>query len=163
MNERTRRPYNRDSPEWWGIEPDGRPDEKKLSALVEAAVEIVRPQRIILFGSAVRGEMVEDRDFDLLIVADVEDRRQAIRRIRNARPRHCPPLDIIIATPEEVEWNRDDTGCFIHDAVREGRVVYTLQPADGANPPQQRRPHDGRATDGTVSRLNALSGRRTSG
>ena len=46
------------------------PHEKKLAALVASAIEIAPPERIILFGSAARGELVEDGGPDLLAVAD---------------------------------------------------------------------------------------------
>ena len=38
--------------------------------IVASAIDIAPPERIILFGSAARGEMVEDGGLDLLVVAD---------------------------------------------------------------------------------------------
>lgn len=122
--ENPRRGYDPDSPLWWGIDPDGRPNEEKLAAIVESTIEIAHPERIILFGSAARGRMNEDSDLDLLIVADARDRRATARRIRRARPRRSAPLDLVVATAAEVEANRHDPCCFIHDAIREGRVLY---------------------------------------
>ena len=55
-----------DSTAWTVI---AAPDEKKLAAIVGSAIEIEQPERIILFGSAARGEMVEDGGLDLLVVA----------------------------------------------------------------------------------------------
>ena len=40
------------------------PHEKKIEAIVASAIEIAPPERIILFGPAARGEMVEDGDLD---------------------------------------------------------------------------------------------------
>ena len=124
MIETRRRDYEPDSPLWWGIEPNGRPNEAKLAAIVASTIEIAHPERIILFGSAARGEMNEDSDLDLLVVAETCDRRATARRIRRARPRRSAPLDVVIATAAEVEANRHDPCCFIHDALREGRVLY---------------------------------------
>ena len=118
------RDYEPDSPLWWGIDPNGRPNEAKLAAIVESAIEIAHPQRIILFGSAARGEMNADSDLDLLVIAETYDRRATARRIRRARPRRSAPLDVVVATTNEVEANRHDPCCFIHDALREGRVLY---------------------------------------
>ena len=118
------RPYEPDSPLWWGIDPNGRPNEAKLAAIVEATIEIAQPQRIILFGSAARGEMNADSDLDLLVIAETRDRRATARRIRRARPRRSAPLDVVVTTAIEVEANRHDPCCFIHDALREGRVLY---------------------------------------
>ena len=46
------------------------PHEKKLAAIIASAIEIAPLERIVFFGSAARGEMVEDGDLDLLVVAD---------------------------------------------------------------------------------------------
>ena len=46
------------------------PHEKKVAAIVAAAIDIAPPERIILFGSAARGELVEDGRLDVLVVAD---------------------------------------------------------------------------------------------
>ena len=124
MTEHRRRDYEPDSPLWWGIDPNGRPNEAKLAAIVASTIEIARPERIILFGSAARGDMNDDSDLDLLVVADTRDRRATARRIRRARPRRSAPLDVVIATAAEVEANRHDPCCFIHDALREGQVLY---------------------------------------
>ena len=120
----TKHEYDPASPLWWGINPDGRPDMKKLASVVEAAVRVAQPERIILFGSGARGTMTADSDIDILVVAETRDRRATARRIRAARPRRCAPLDITVITAAEVELNRDDRCCFIHEALKEGRVLY---------------------------------------
>lgn len=124
MTENRRPGYEPDSPLWWGIDPDGHPNAAKLRAIVESTIAIAHPERIILFGSAARGDMNEDSDIDLLVVADTLDRRATARRIRRSRPQRSAPLDVIVATVAEVEANRRDACCFIHDALREGRVLY---------------------------------------
>jgi HEPN domain-containing protein len=45
-----------------------KPDEQKLQELTERIVDAVHPLRIILFGSAARGEMELNSDFDVLVV-----------------------------------------------------------------------------------------------
>ena len=45
-----------------------QPDAKAMDQLVQRIVEIVHPIKIILFGSAARGEMGPDSDVDVLIV-----------------------------------------------------------------------------------------------
>ncbi len=110
------------------------PDEKKLAAIVGSAIEIAQPERIILFGSAARGEMVEDSDVDLLMVTDARHGRAVARWVRAARLRRSAALDITIATSAEVEANRHDACCIIHDALREGRVLYDVADAPPLDP-----------------------------
>ena len=42
--------------------------EEAISSLVHQIIRLVYPQKIILFGSAVRSEMNKDSDIDLLVV-----------------------------------------------------------------------------------------------
>ena len=44
------------------------PDPKVIDELVRRILEIVRPLRIILFGSAARGEMGPNSDLDVLVI-----------------------------------------------------------------------------------------------
>ena len=115
------------SPLWWGIDPDGRPNEKKLTEIVKAAVAAAHPQEIILFGSGARGEMNQDSDLDLLVVTDSHDQRGTARAIRAARPHHSPPLHVIVATAAMVETSRNDAGSPMHNVLREGRTLYASQ------------------------------------
>ena len=44
------------------------PNDKVLEKLTRKIVSLVQPRRVILFGSAVRGEMNENSDLDVLVV-----------------------------------------------------------------------------------------------
>ncbi len=45
-----------------------QPDQKMIDNLVRRIVEVAHPLRIILFGSAARGEMGPNSDVDVLVV-----------------------------------------------------------------------------------------------
>ena len=47
---------------------NGHRDKTILADIVRRVVEVAAPERILLFGSAARGEMVTDRDIDLLVI-----------------------------------------------------------------------------------------------
>ena len=85
-------------------------------------MEVPKRKKIILFGSAARGEMNEHSDLDLLFIKNGVDWSATGRRIRGARPPKSPPLGIVIASTAEIELNRRDRSCFIRDALEEGRV-----------------------------------------
>ena len=104
-------------------------DQKQLAVVVASAIEIGQPERIVLLGSAARGEMVEAGGLDLLVVAGAPHGQAVARRNRAARLRRSAALDITVATSAEVEANRHDACCFIHDALREGRVLYHVADA----------------------------------
>lgn len=54
------------------------PDEEKVQELVRRIVEAVQPLRIILFGSAARGDMTPDSDADVLVVMPEGTDRRAV-------------------------------------------------------------------------------------
>jgi predicted nucleotidyltransferase len=56
--------------------------EEMLQEIVRRIVEAVRPEKIILFGSAAREEMGPDSDLDLLVIKTCRNRRATARRIR---------------------------------------------------------------------------------
>jgi predicted nucleotidyltransferase len=48
-------------------------DQSTLDEIIRRIVDVARPEKIILFGSAARGEMNRHSDVDLLIIKDGAD------------------------------------------------------------------------------------------
>jgi len=96
-----------------------------LAYIVQRIVDVAKPQQIVLFGSAARGEMGPDSDVDLLVVKGGRFHRgrlvEAIyRNLRGAGA----PVDVVVATPEEIERYRNDACLIVSPAMREGKVIY---------------------------------------
>ena len=88
-------------------------------------MEAADPDKIILFGSAARGEMGPDSDVDLLVVKGGKFNRWRVttaiyRQLTGAEA----PVDVVVVTPEEVDRYRDTHCLVICPALREGKVVY---------------------------------------
>ena len=79
--------YDGDSIDWRGINPDGTPDERMLADVTRSIVDAVNPERIILFGSAARGEMRAKSDLDVLVVKEGDHYRAVSRKMEEARER----------------------------------------------------------------------------
>lgn len=96
-----------------------------FSSLVEQVVSIARPLRIILFGSAARGETGPGSDIDLLVVMpDGTHRRHAAQRLY-AGIRHIGiPFDLLVATPSDLQKHRENIGLIYPVILREGIEVY---------------------------------------
>ena len=98
------------------------------SALREVVARIATrfdPDKIILFGSAARGQGGPDSDADLLIVMTVDgSKRQQAVQIDLALEGIPIPIDLIVVTPDEVEKYRETPGTIIREAVQEGKVLY---------------------------------------
>ena len=96
-----------------------------IEQLVRRIIELVQPLRIILFGSAARGEMGPDSDIDLLVVMPdgVHRRRTAQLLYRQIRGLGVP-FDILVATPNDLEMHKDNIGLIYRSILQEGREVY---------------------------------------
>ena len=101
-----------------------RVNRKVLDQIVQRIAKVVRPQKIILFGSAARGEMGPDSDLDILVVTDCKHRRNTARKIRRQLFGVGVPIDIIVAKPEDLERYGDSIGLIYRPALREGKILY---------------------------------------
>jgi predicted nucleotidyltransferase len=105
----------------------GKPDPVILADIVRRVVEAANPEKIILFGSAARGTMGPDSDYDLLVIKAGKYNQS---RILIAIYRHlsgAAAVDVVLATPETVERYRD-THCLVYcPALKEGKVIYDAE------------------------------------
>jgi predicted nucleotidyltransferase len=102
----------------------GRPDQEVLADVVARVVEAARPDKIILFGSAARGEMGPNSDIDLLVIKSGKFNRDRVTREIYRRLSGSAAVDVVVVTPEEVEQYGDSPYLVIYPALREGKVVY---------------------------------------
>ncbi|MEW6380537.1 MAG: nucleotidyltransferase domain-containing protein [bacterium] len=101
------------------------PIESVLNEIVRRIVETVHPKRIILFGSAVRGNMGPDSDLDLLIVVSSgEHRRKTAQKIYRNLIGVGFATDIVVVTEGDLENYKDCIDLVIQPALEEGRVLY---------------------------------------
>ncbi|MGD0011276.1 MAG: nucleotidyltransferase domain-containing protein [Terriglobia bacterium] len=99
--------------------------ERVIEQMVLRIVDRFDPERIILFGSAARGDAGPDSDVDLLVVMPVEGSRREKAVEIGAAVNDIPvPKDIVVTTPEDFEWRKEIVGTIERPAVREGRLVY---------------------------------------
>ncbi len=99
-------------------------DEKLLQEIVKRIVEAAAPEKIILFGSAVRGEMGPDSDLDLLVVKECDHPREMARLIRRSLADIEISKDILVVRPATLEKHRETIGYIYRPALREGKVIY---------------------------------------
>lgn len=95
-----------------------------LDEIVRRIVKAAKPEKIIMFGSAARGEMGPDSDLDILVVTACDHRRNTARKIRRGLFGIGLPIDIIVAKPEDIERYKDSIGLIYRPALREGKVLY---------------------------------------
>lgn len=99
-------------------------DQPVLDEIIRRIVEVSQPEKIVLFGSAARGEMGPHSDVDLLIVKAGADALDLMGRIYRRLRGVGAAVDAIVVSPEDVERYRNSHALVIKPALREGRVVY---------------------------------------
>lgn len=105
---------------WRGINPDGTPSQEMLKRMTKTVVEAVEPERIVLFGSAARGEMRAKSDLDILVIKDGGNHRAVARKVYRELPLEVREVDVVVASSEGVRncWG------VIEKALQEGRTLY---------------------------------------
>jgi len=96
-----------------------------IQSLVNRIAELVKPQKIILFGSYAYGNPRPESDVDLLIVMESEltpnKQRLAIARALSPRPF---PFDLLIYSPREIQERIPLGDWFLKEAVEKGKILY---------------------------------------
>ena len=99
-------------------------DESTLDEIIRRIVEVAHPEKIILFGSAARGDLKGHSDIDLLVVKDDSDPWTVIGDIYGNLRGVGVGVDAIVVTPAQVERYKDSHALVIKPALQEGRVIY---------------------------------------
>jgi predicted nucleotidyltransferase len=98
---------------------------KIIDELVQRIVEEVHPLRIILFGSAVTGEVRANSDIDLLVVMPEGVHRRRIAQFLYQKIIGLGvPFDILVATPDDLQKHKNNIGLIYRSILQEGREVY---------------------------------------
>jgi len=102
-----------------------QPDQEVINKLVQTVVKAVNPLKIILFGSALKGEMGKDSDVDILVVMpDGTHRRKTAQELHFKMQGFPLPVDILVATPTDLEKHKDNIGLIYKTVLKEGRDIY---------------------------------------
>jgi len=99
--------------------------EAVVSETVRRILSVVPARRVILFGSAARGEMHLNSDVDLLVVvpSGLHRRRTAQNIYRNLIGVGFA-ADIVVVTEDDIKQFKNDPGMVIGQALDEGKVLY---------------------------------------
>ncbi len=101
------------------------PSQEQLDLILQRVVEAVHPLRVVLFGSAARGEMTPDSDVDLLVVMPEGTHRRKIMEYLHTQFSGLPfPVEIVVATPEDLARYGQSVGLIYRSALGEGRELY---------------------------------------
>jgi predicted nucleotidyltransferase len=99
--------------------------EKEIKNITKQIIDKYKPEKIILFGSAVRGKLTRDSDVDFLVIKKetplygVDRMRELSRMIERDIP-----VDLLVYRPEEFEKRLAMGDPFLKSIIKEGKVLY---------------------------------------
>ena len=99
-------------------------DQRILNDIITRIVDVARPEKIVLFGSAARGDDGRHSDVDLLVIKDGGDPLDLMAQIYGRLHGVGAAVDAIVVSPEDVERFKDSHALVIKPAMRHGTVVY---------------------------------------
>ena len=99
-------------------------------AIIDRIVGMIHPEKVLVFGSCAREQPGIDSDLDLLVVMNTDlpkfKRGALIRGL--FKPQPCP-MDILVYTPEEIDYWIGTTNHIITEAFATGKVYYERKAA----------------------------------
>ena len=106
-----------------------RVDDALLARMVQAIVDEVDPEQVILFGSRARGDAKPDSDVDLVVIeaepfGPSRDRHTEAVRLWRTLAGFRVPKDILVYSRSEVDYWCDSLNHVLARALREGKVLY---------------------------------------
>ena len=101
------------------------PSNKILQEVTRRIVQVAKPKRVLLFGSAARGKMKKDSDLDMLVVMGRSvHRRQMAQKINRNLHGLGIAVDIVVVTEDDLKKYGERVGTILRPALKDGRVVY---------------------------------------
>ena len=99
--------------------------KKEIESITAQIIEKYKPDKIILFGSATRGEITIDSDADFLIIKKHTPHYGAdrIRELNRLIDRNIA-VDFLVYRPDEFEKRLSMGDPFLKAIIKEGRVLY---------------------------------------
>lgn len=96
-----------------------------LEKILKKILEIITPEKVILFGSRAKGSNEKDSDYDILIVkSGIENKREISRKIYRNLLGTNASVDIIIELPEIIEKYKNSVGYIYKNILQEGKIIY---------------------------------------
>lgn len=96
-----------------------------LKKAIKIIVRVAEPDKIILFGSHVKGNSKPESDYDLLVLKKgVKKQRALVQKIYLSFKDIGAPVDVIVVDLEKFEELKNDPYLIYFEAANNGRMVY---------------------------------------
>ena len=99
--------------------------DDKLKEIIERIVDVVEPDKIILFGSRANEENKEWSDYDICVLKkDVKNKRSLAQKIYRKLFGVGASVDVIVETPEKFNELKDKWFLIHGEIARSGSLLY---------------------------------------
>jgi uncharacterized protein len=99
--------------------------KETINKIVNYAVEVAQPEKIILFGSAAEGKNNVHSDVDLLIVTDnLYLKPYFAKQIKSFAKEFSLVVDVLIHSGNELENASLNSSSFLGNIVKHGKIIY---------------------------------------
>jgi len=99
--------------------------KESLHSIVKKIVGAVNPIKIILFGSKSRGNENQESDYDILVIMpEGTYRRNTSKLLYKKIADTGLPVDIIVATPNDIVKHKNNIGLIYRSILVEGKELY---------------------------------------
>jgi predicted nucleotidyltransferase len=98
--------------------------DKILEQIVNSIVQLVNPDKIILFGSRATGKATKDSDYDVCVLKKNANRKKMLDKIYRTGIDVFAPLDVVVNTPKRFDELKHKSYMVYYDVAKEGRVIY---------------------------------------
>jgi predicted nucleotidyltransferase len=99
--------------------------DDKLKEIIKRIVDVVEPDKIILFGSRANGKNKERSDYDICVLKkEVENKRKLAQKIYRKLFGVGASVDVIVETPEKFNELKDKWFLIHGEIARSGSLVY---------------------------------------
>ena len=96
-----------------------------VNEVARRIVALAHPRRILLFGSGARRQLGPDSDLDFLVIVRAPvHRRRLEQQIYSNLHGIGMPVDVVVATEDDIARYGESVGTIYRPALREGVVVY---------------------------------------
>ena len=100
-------------------------EREALNKVAVSLSSIPETEKVIVFGSRVRGDFSGFSDWDVLVViTDIAKRHSVIHELHEIELEYDIPLSPVLMTTKEYEMNRKLKSSFIENIEKEGVVIY---------------------------------------
>jgi len=99
--------------------------QRNIEQVLDQIVSLANPSRVILFGSAAKGDITPDSDLDFLVVIPNSRNREDVVDCLNKGVRQkAMPCDFLVVTAAVLSRTKANAGLIYGEILKTGREIY---------------------------------------